>query len=268
MMALVINLDRETRRMAFQRAQLAALGIGHERLPACTPDWLTPPETDPWWDRWERPMTAVEKAVLLSHRAAWARVAAEGGPMLVLEDDAYLSMRTPDCLLDLNDLRSVDHVTLEARGRRKLLTRGAWDGRPGLRRLYQDRTGAAAYVLWPSGARALLARSDRAPAIADGVICAAYEMVSLQVDPPLALQLDTCAHYGIAQPMHTVSAISPEGARSPHRKSAGQRLRRAWTQAQMGLRRLSHPLAVRQDLAPQGPWPEIVLTRDPGPSGG
>ncbi|MFC6687903.1 glycosyltransferase family 25 protein [Jhaorihella thermophila] len=258
MKALVINLDRETARMDFQRAQLEALGIEYERLPACTPDRLVPPHDAPWWDHWERPMTPVEKAVLLSHRAAWQRIVDEGAPMLVLEDDAYLSTRTPEFLIFLEDLRGADHVTLETRGRRKLLARRSWRGMAGLRRLYQDRTGAAAYVLWPSGARKLLVRSDKAPAIADGVICAAYEMVSLQADPPLAVQLDTCAHYAIAPPMRTVSAIAPKGARSPHRKNAGQKLRRIGAQARMGLRRLAHPLAMREDLAPIGPWPRLA----------
>ena len=259
MKALVINLDRETARMAFQRAQLAALGIAFARLPACTPERLDPPGDDPWWGRWERPMTAVEKAVLLSHRAAWTRIAAGQGPVLVLEDDAYLSARTPDFLRLLEGLDGVDHVTLEVRGRRKLVARGAWRGIAGLRRLYQDRTGAAAYVLWPAGARKLLARAARAPAIADGVICAAYEMVSLQADPPLAVQLDCCARYGVAAPLATVSAIAPGRARRLPRKSAGQHLRRIGAQLRMGLRRLAHPLAARRDLLPEGPWPAIRL---------
>lgn len=263
MKALVINLARETRRMTFQRAQLELLRIPFDRLPARTPDTLAPPADDPWWDGWERPMTAVEKAVLLSHRAAWDRVLREGAPMLILEDDALLSMRTPGVLAALATLQGVDHVTLETRGRRKLLSRGTFRGLPGLRRLYQDRSGAAAYVLWPRGAEALLARSDRAPAIADGVICAATELLSLQADPPVAVQLDTCARYGISPPLQTVSAIAPKGVRSPHRKSPAQLRRRLGAQLRMGLRRFNHPLAVWRELTPAGPWPALRLEAEP-----
>jgi hypothetical protein len=90
MKALVINRDRDTDRMAFQARQLAALGVACERLPAITPETLEPDPSDPYWDRWQRPLRAAEKALLASHRAAWQQVASGEVPVLVLEDDALL----------------------------------------------------------------------------------------------------------------------------------------------------------------------------------
>lgn len=258
MKALVINLARETRRMEFQRIQLDRLGIPFERLEARTPDTLAPPSDDPWWQGWERPLTDVEKAVLMSHRGAWDRVVQADEAMLILEDDAMLSERVPNFLRHIRGMHGIDHVTLETRGRRKLLGRGAFRGMASVRRLYQDRSGAGAYVLWPGGARKLLARSDIAPAIADGVICAAYEMVSLQAVPALAIQVDQCGHYGVTSPLTTTSSISPTGP-TAHVKTVAQKWRRASAQLRMGLRRLNHPFAARVEVKPTGPWPPIRL---------
>ena len=90
MKALVINLARETTRLAFQRQQADRLGLDLEVVAAVQADALSPPADDPCWTRWQRPLRDVEKAALLSHRAVWARVIALDAPALVLEDDAWL----------------------------------------------------------------------------------------------------------------------------------------------------------------------------------
>lgn len=247
MRALVLNLAGAVERMAFQRGQLERLGIAIERVEAVTPETLQPPADDPYWDRWERPMRDAEKAILGSHRAAWARVAAMGAPALVLEDDAWLGDGVPGLLAELEVLAGIDHVTLETRGRRKLLGRRHRDCR-GIVRLWQDRTGAAAYVLWPAGARKLLARSAARPGLADAVICAAYELSSWQAVPALAIQMDQAAHYGLEPPMQTQSSVLP------HVRPKGGlafRLRRIMAQVRMGLRALAHPLAKRVFLSPE-----------------
>src|SRR5690606_24072262 len=129
----------------------------------------------------------------------------------------------------------LDHVTLEVRGRRKLLGRVERPLADGLRlvRLWQDRTGAAAYVLWPSGAAKLLARAEDRAALADAMICRAYDLSSWQVEPAGAIQLDRCARYGVPVPIGTRSTIDGDG------RPAGmpaQRLRRIASQLRMGWR--------------------------------
>lgn len=249
MRALVLNLAGASERMAFQQGQLDRLGISFERVEAVTPATLEPPAGDPWWERWERPMRDAEKAILASHRAAWARIAALGAPALVLEDDAWLGDGVPALLAELEPLAGIDHVTLETRGRRKLVGRRRLDC-PAIQRLWQDRTGAAAYVLWPAGARKLLARSAARPGLADAVICSAYELSSWQAVPALAIQIDQAATYGLEPPMVTRSSVLPQ-ARS--KGGVAFRLRRLWAQVRMGLRALSVlPVAKRVLLAPEG----------------
>ena len=95
MRVLIINLSAETERMAFQRTQMAALGMDWERLEAVTPDTLSVPFEAPHWQRWERPMRAVEAAALASHVLAWERIGKRGEPHLVMEDDALLAAEAP-----------------------------------------------------------------------------------------------------------------------------------------------------------------------------
>ena len=64
--------------------------------------------------------------------------------------------------------------------------------------LYQDRTGAAGYILYPSGAQKLLNRlAQTAPAIADGFIFSTYELQCLQAEPAAIIQEDQLAAYGL-----------------------------------------------------------------------
>lgn len=234
----VLNVAGEEARMGFQAAQLDRLGLAFERVEAVTPATLAPPPDDPSWDAWERPLRDVEKALYASHRRVWERVAGEAEPCLVLEDDAVLSDRVPALLDALAARAGFDHVTLEARGRRKLMARARHPELP-VRRLWQDRTGAAAYVLWPSGAAHLLRRPV---GLADAVICAAHGMESWQADPALAIQIDRCTAHGLAPPIPVRSA--PLGEAKPSRSGypltarLGFRARRLAAQARMAGRAL------------------------------
>lgn len=240
---LIINLARSTERLAFQQDQMAALGLGFRRIEAVTADAAAQARPEAYWQRWERPMRPAERACLLSHIAAWHKVAGMNRPALILEDDAVLSRRVPALLAAIEGRADCDHLTLEARKRRKLLGRAKRKvaGDIFLRRLYQDRTGAAAYVLWPQGATKLLARAERGGALADALICKAYELSSWQVEPACALQLDRCAVYGIAAPIATASTIDGSGA-VRRRAGIAYRLRRVFAQLRMGGRQISRAL--------------------------
>lgn len=234
MRALVINLAAETARMAFMAGQLDCLGIGFERIEAVTPATLSPGPEDPWWRLWERPLRRTEMAAFASHRSAWARVAEGTAPRLILEDDAILLPGVPALLARVAALPEVELLTLETRGRRKRIAAAPHPGAP-IHRLWQDRSGAAAYVLSPSGARKLLARAARAPGLADAVLCAAYEVAAWQAVPALACQIDRCATEGIAPPIPTESAIDRED-RPRARATPAQKARRIAAQLRMGWR--------------------------------
>lgn len=246
MRALVINLDRETGRLAFQRAQAERLGLDLERLPAVTMEALDPPANDPLWHRWQRPLRDVEKATLLSHMAAWRRVLKDGVPMLVLEDDAWLMPGAGDFLARAERLDGVEHLSLETRGRRKLLGK-AHPQMAGLRRLWLDRSGAAAYLLWPAGAEKLLARAAAVPGLADAVPVETSGLLRWQAVPARAIQIDMAARYGLTPPIPVQSAIS--SVERPARGGLRFRLRRIARQLAMGLAGL-RPGTERIELRP------------------
>lgn len=251
MKSLVINVGAATARMAFMARQLGAQQLEFERLEAATPVNVNDFENDYDWDSWERPLKDTEKACFLSHLAAWRRVAGQDAPMLVLEDDALLSDRLAEVLMTLKNTQGLDHVTLEVRKRKKIVDRTgrSLGAAHRLLPLYQDRSGAAAYVLWPAGARKLLARSKSQVALADALICKSYEIKSAQVEPACAVQLDRAVAYQIRQPIDTVSLID---AGTPARAGKGGfrfRLRRLAAQLRMGLRAIRYmPVAERREI--------------------
>jgi len=258
MKALIINLAHETRRMALQQAQMGMLGIEWERIEAITPATLTPGPGDPIWRLWDRPLRTAEMALLNSHRVAWQRVSELNEPCLVLEDDALLGKQTPAILHRVENAVGIDHMSLETRGRKKIVSRLKHPDLP-VRRLYLDRSGAAAYILFPHGARILLEASKRVPALSDATIGATHTLQSWQADPALAIQLDRCAIYGVTQPIPVVSSIDAEPKPSAHTADRRTfRRRRIATQLRMGWRHLSClPVATRRHIFPTSDWPEF-----------
>lgn len=193
-----------------------------------------------------------EKACFLSHVKVWVRVSLQQEPALVLEDDVLLSDRLPVFLKACERLAETEHISLETRLRKKIFSRP----KPliediSMARLYQDRTGAAAYVLWPQGAKRLLARLEsKGAALADAFISTAYSLRSLQVVPALAIQSDVAAFYGVANSLETHSYIQAQGNRSGHEAHGRQmwvyKGRRIWGQLRLGLRVLTHLFRARR----------------------
>ncbi len=247
MRALVINLAHETLRLAFQKAQAERLKLVIEVVPAVSVDGISTLASDFDWTRWQRPLRVVEKAALLSHRLAWQRVIALGGPTLVLEDDAWLMPSAAPFLARAVLLAGVEHLSLETRGRKKLLG-AAHPQLPGVRRLWLDRTGAAAYVLWPEGARKLLEQSAKVPALADAVLVETPNLKRWQAAPARAIQIDMAARYGLVPPIPVSSTISAMAR--PLESSTRQRLKRYARQIAMGLLML-RPGTERIELHPQ-----------------
>jgi glycosyl transferase family 25 len=242
MRVLLINLATAPERLAFQRRQLASLGLAFERLDAVRADRLPDTFSEAYWDRWQRPLRSWERACTLSHRNAWLQVIESGAPTLILEDDAILSCRVPELLEVLKGRKDIDHVNLEVRRRKKLIDRQLEQltSDVGLRRLYQDRSGSAAYVLWPSGARKLLKRIEKVPGLADALISSTYEMRSFQTDPACAVQVDRCADYGLPVPIEGHSSVLDEAAGIQIVKKRRRfPLRRSRSQLRLALRQIA-----------------------------
>ncbi len=223
MKALFINLDHEVSRRAFQIDQAARLGIELLRISAVTSEAVAPPPDATYWHRWQRPLRHAEMATLLSHRKAWQHVQKTMSPCLILEDDAWLMPSSASFLAEVAGLTGIDHLSLEVRNRFKIVGK-PYPNHNGLRRLVLDRSGAAAYVLWPEGARKLIARTDLVPGLADAVLMETPGLKSWQADPAHAIQIDMATSYGLTAPINVSSAIS--NSVRPGRGTLPFRLRR------------------------------------------
>ncbi len=197
---LIINLPVAVKRRQFQQQQLQRLSLEHQILAATAAADIDPETYQQRSQDWQRPLKKTELACYLSHRHAWQHIIALNEPALILEDDALLSKRVPQLLATLKNTRNADYINLEVRGRKKFVARhGENIGcDTQLYRLYQDRTGAAGYILWPSGAEKLLQHEkENGIAIADAHITSCHQLIAYQVEPAAIIQLDQCSTYGI-----------------------------------------------------------------------
>lgn len=243
MQCVIINLPRSVERQAFQARQMQSLGLTAEFLTAVDENSLGSAVYEDLRNRWERPMRKSEVSCFLSHRNAWSWVLASGRPALILEDDALLAHSVGAVLESLGHCTHLDLVTLETRGRKKIMGKTAQKLSSGhhLVPLYQDRTGAAAYVLWPSGAQKLLEKASQGHAgLADAFISSHYALSAWQIEPAQAIQLDMCAMYQIPAPIVTQSTISVgEKPLTQQRAARSFRCKRVRSQLRMAARALS-----------------------------
>jgi glycosyl transferase family 25 len=248
MKALVINQDGQHKRMAFQQQQLTSLGISFQRIPSYTIFGIEDAAFKKHFDTWQRPLTVSEVSCFLSHKTAWEKVALADEPMLILEDDAWLDTNIVNVLTELSEMSEVDYTTLEVTGsnRNKLLaklpTKIFSEG--GLFRLYQGRSGAAGYVLWPEGAKKLLDKTaNNKIGLADKFICSCYSLKAYQVEPALIIQLDQCVSHGITPPLEVKTTITTKTEFKPKLLSLIRyKIRRIIGEARIGINILCHSL--------------------------
>jgi glycosyl transferase family 25 len=217
---LVINLDSATTRMAFQSNQLHQLGLKYERLPAYQIDDKANETFVKYHATWQRPMSIAEVSCFFSHKTAWDKVIEADSPMLILEDDALLTESVTSLLEELDKLKNVDYVNLEARGnnKKKLLAKKATQcfGDIEMIRLYQGRSGAAGYVMWPSGAKKLLAKMENEGiAISDKFINSDYKLLAYQIEPAVIIQLDQCRLHGLTPPIAVQTSLGTRPQSAP-----------------------------------------------------
>jgi len=200
MKIFVINLPSAIERLQFQKKQLSKLGLDYEILKATSIHDISGEIYAKHRHDWQRPLRNTEVACYFSHHSAWQKIIDNNMPALILEDDAILSKYTPELLNAIDKHSHADLIQLEARRRKKIIKKQGSEITPiyTLYRLYQDRTGAAGYVLWPSGARKLLAHESlHGIGLADAHISSCYSIKSYQVEPAAIIQLDQCDNYDV-----------------------------------------------------------------------
>jgi len=197
----VINLTSAIERRKLQIAQLTNLGLEYEILAATSIDDINEATYKKHYFDWQRPLRKTEVACYYSHRSAWNRVIKSKKPALIIEDDAILSRFLPKLLNNLNTIKNTDLINLENRSRKKFVAKSHMDidCNSKLLKLYQDRTGAAGYILWPSGANKLIQfEKNKGISLADAHITSCYSLKAFQVEPSPIIQLDQCRDYGVA----------------------------------------------------------------------
>ena len=111
MKVFLINLDRDQERLRAADAQLKALGVDYERIPAVYGKGLSQEEKRRgvnrfrWWCAVGRPMIDGELGCALSHQKVYHRMVEDGLPMAcVLEDDVVLDGRVSQLLSSLEQM--------------------------------------------------------------------------------------------------------------------------------------------------------------------
>jgi glycosyl transferase family 25 len=196
----VINLPSAIERRKFQQDQLTKLGLEYKILDATSSDDISDATYKKHYFDWQRPLRKTEIACYYSHRLAWEMVTKSRKPALIIEDDAVLSSCVPELLDNLNEIDNSDLINLENRSRKKFVSRSyiEIECNSKLYRLYQDRSGAAGYILWPSGANKLIQlEKNRGIGLADAHITACHALQAYQVEPSPIIQLDQCKEYGV-----------------------------------------------------------------------
>jgi len=237
----LINLPSAIERRKFQKSQLSKLGLEYEIIKAISVNDISESTYNKHYYDWQRPLLKTEVACYFSHRSAWNRVINSRKPALILEDDARLSSCVPTILDNLVDIDNIDLVNLENRSRKKFVS--SFDTRLGcnsrLVRLYQDRTGAAGYILWPSGAKKLIHLEEHSGiGLADAHITTCHKLKAYQVEPSPLIQLDQCNAYRINNSYP--DEISTSTVSSNNKAKAGIRftVKRMVNQFKLGLRQL------------------------------
>ena len=241
MQIFVINLPDAVKRRKLQKDQLTKLGLEYTILDATSVEDISKATYKKHYFDWQRPLRKTEVACYYSHRSAWDRVIRSGEPALILEDDAILSIFLPQLLENLNKIKSTDLINLENRGRKKFVSRSHMniECNSKLLRLYQDRTGAAGYILWPSGANKLIQlEKNSGIGLADAHITSCHTLNAYQVEPSPIIQLDQCKEYGISNTYTHIVSKSTVSISDNYRGGAYFIIKRLFYQFKLALRQL------------------------------
>ena len=241
MQIFVINLPDAVKRRKLQKDQLTKLGLEYKILNATSVEDISEATYKKHYFDWQRPLRKTEVACYFSHRAAWNRVIKSNKPALILEDDAIMSKLLPELLHSLNTIQNTDLINLENRSRKKFVSRSYIDiaCNSKLLSLYQDRTGAAGYILWPTGAKKLiLLEKNKGISLADAHITSCHSLKVFQVEPSPIIQLDQCKDYGVNNIYSSVISNSTVSNSQNYKGGIYFFIKRLYYQLKLALRQL------------------------------
>ena len=221
----IITLASAAQRRAFQQEQAERLGFEPVWHPAVGVDDMSDAFFFQHAFSWQRPLKKTEVGCFMSHYQLWQRIAQSDGPAVVLEDDVILGGNWDEHIKLLCRHAKADFVCLEAWGK-KLLGQQQVIGHIKLQKLLLNSAGAAAYVLWPSGAQRLVDRYQmNGAALTDAFINQTQGWSAWQLVPANVVQMNVAQEYGLVAPVDSGSLI----AREIHASATTGNLAILWT---------------------------------------
>ncbi len=206
----IISLPSATHRRAYQTAQAQRLGFEPRWSDAVGINDISDAFFHQYAFQWQRALKKTEVACFMSHLQLWKSIAISDGPAIVLEDDVVLGCDWLANVQLLATYTQADLVCLETWGK-KTLGKSETIGNLELRQLLINSAGAAAYVLWPSGAQHLVARYERCGvALADAFINQTLGWRIWQLVPANAVQMSVAPDFGLPHMDHSESMIARE----------------------------------------------------------
>ena len=245
MNALVINLKRSEDRMSYMTKQLDRLHISFERIDAIDANDLETSLYEKHAYNWDRVLRRSEVGCFLSHKRAWEHVMRVGEPFMIFEDDVILSKRIVHAVNQIEKNQKYNFINLETSSRKKILHKKveAITKEYTLSKLLHNKSGAAAYILWPKFARYLLSNYEKkGAALTDSALYDNhFALTQHQLIPAVAIQIQECTHFEIAPPFDHYSNIATEI--KPKKKNTIRfKLRRLNTQLKRIIMNLFHLL--------------------------
>ena len=241
MQIFVISLPSAKERIKLQNDQLKKLNLKYKIVEATSAKDISKASYKKHYYDWQRPLSKAEVACYFSHRSVWNIIIKNKKPALILEDDAILSMHLPKILDCLNKFSNIDLINLENRSRKKFVSKSYTTivCNSKLLRLYQDRTGAAGYILWPSGAKKLIKfEINKGIGLADAHITSCHSLKSFQVEPSPIIQLDQCKNYGVINCYSSVISESTVSSSKNYRGGIYFIIKRLFNQLKLAFRQM------------------------------
>ena len=237
---IIISVEGSLRR-EFQEDQMSRLNLDFEFFNALTPSSIGSKKYFSSCYDWERQLKETEVSCFFSHYSVWEKISQSNEPVLVLEDDALISCSIKKISSKIKNIQNVDLLNLENRDRKKIISKKPEIIIENLRihKLLHDTTGAAGYILWPSGAKKLLAyKKKKGVSLADAHIYSCDSLSKFQIEPSILLQLDMTPNYGLYNQYFTDFMSSTVSSKERLPSSMRFISRRIFSQLKTGIKKL------------------------------
>ncbi len=239
----IINLKSATKRKEFQQQQCQTLGLNnYEFFNALTPKSISEAIYQKYYYDWQRPLRKAEVACYLSHQTLWKKIIKDNQPALILEDDILLAKNTAQLLKEFDEQTDFELINLENFMRKKYISKHSKkikNTNYSIYRLYLDKAGAAAYVLYPNGAKKLIqCEQKQGIALADAHIHNCHQLKSYQVEPTPAIQMMFAKYYDIEKHADNISISSINHQNKP-KSNINFKIKRIIAQLKLGLYQIS-----------------------------